>query len=174
MANGVSPRHIDVAVRAQCGVIIGSGTHILSVCFAAAGTSAPGRQFQFGWSNCGRTALIRRRQAPRPLDRPLWSAPTFERPSAYDGCTSKPAVGVAMFWPIVCLEVADSTRAALSAFPCPRAMTSILFPIAGVVRERRPTIDFRSTPAPIRGRALSIGQAHPCFFPMTSQFARSP
>ena len=30
---------------------------------------------------------------------------TFERPSAYDGCTSKPAVGVAIFWPILCLEV---------------------------------------------------------------------
>jgi hypothetical protein len=34
---------------------------------------------------------------------------TFERPSAYDGCTSKPVVGAAIFWPIVCLEVADST-----------------------------------------------------------------
>jgi hypothetical protein len=33
---------------------------------------------------------------------------TFERPSAYDGCTSKPVVGVAIVWPIVCLEVAAS------------------------------------------------------------------
>jgi hypothetical protein len=40
---------------------------------------------------------------------------TFERPSAYDGCTSKPAVGVAIFWPIVCLEVADSIRSRTSA-----------------------------------------------------------
>jgi len=35
---------------------------------------------------------------------------TFEWPLAYDGCTSKPAAGVAISWPIVCLEVAEWVR----------------------------------------------------------------
>jgi hypothetical protein len=39
----------------------------------------------------------------------------FERQSAYDGCTSKLAVGVAFFWPIVCLEVADLAPKRMSA-----------------------------------------------------------
>jgi hypothetical protein len=40
---------------------------------------------------------------------------TFERPSAYDGCTSKPTFGVAIVWPIVCLEVAELGNSRMSA-----------------------------------------------------------
>jgi hypothetical protein len=43
---------------------------------------------------------------------------TFERPSAYGDCTLKPVVGVALFWPIGLLEVADN-RKSTDAFERP-------------------------------------------------------
>jgi hypothetical protein len=44
-----------------------------------------GRQFQFGRSNCGRTACIGCRPAPQDRERLLWRMGPFERPSAYGG-----------------------------------------------------------------------------------------
>jgi len=72
-----------------------------SHCWRTDDRSKPGRQFQFAWSNCGRTPCVRCRPAPQDSVRLLWREGTFERRSAYGGCTLKPVVGVAIFWPMV-------------------------------------------------------------------------
>jgi hypothetical protein len=52
------------------------------------------RQRQFGRSNCGRTACVGCRAAPKDRERSLWRMSNFERPSTYGGCALKPVTGM--------------------------------------------------------------------------------
>jgi len=70
--------------------------------------AAAGWQFQFAWSNCGRTSCIGCQPAPQDRERLLWRMGPFERLSAYGGCTLKPVICMAIFWQIGWLEVAGT------------------------------------------------------------------
>ena len=50
------------------------------------------------------------RRAPQDGERPLQMVSPVESPSAYVGCAFRPVIGVAMSWPIVCLELAVKNR----------------------------------------------------------------